>query len=88
MSLTGKFRYRKTFFGKLILQVEERLSFTARRRVAMSTGCAYRWRDATTGDLDELYQSQLFQSEVERRQEGDMWIRPIPHAGVQLRLVR
>ena len=62
--LTGNTRYRKTLFGKMVLQVQERLSHAARRRakLRMTTGSVYLWRDAKEEDLKELnltnYQSE------------------------------
>jgi hypothetical protein len=50
--LTGKLRYRKTWLGKIVLQVEERMSHAARRRAKLSS--MYHWRDARAEDLESM----------------------------------
>jgi hypothetical protein len=45
MSLTGRFNFRRTFTGKVVLQVEEE------RRAVLSSGFRKRWRDAKVLDL-------------------------------------
>ena len=50
MSLTGKFTFRRTMTGKIVLQVEEeRAGWFARRGSAPRR----RWRDATLMDLTQ-----------------------------------
>jgi hypothetical protein len=47
MGLTGKFRFRKSFWGRIVLQVEEEVKpFWSRLRPLKP-----RWRDATLMDL-------------------------------------
>lgn len=51
--LTGRVRYRKALFGKIVVQVEERGVATIRRHngdVGYAETVA-RWRDARAGDL-------------------------------------
>jgi hypothetical protein len=45
--LTGQLRNRKSWFGKIILQVEIKHGFTER----LTHKTSYRWRDATVEDL-------------------------------------
>ena len=48
MSLTGKFTFRRTMTGKIVLQVEEeKAGWLARRGAALRR----RWRDATLMDM-------------------------------------
>jgi hypothetical protein len=49
MGLTGKFDLRKTFWGKVVLQVEEEVKPLWRRSVPGPA--KKRWRDATLMDL-------------------------------------
>jgi len=49
MSLTGRFNFRKTLTGKIILQVEE--DRKSMFRLFGKRPCHRRWRDATTMDL-------------------------------------
>jgi hypothetical protein len=49
MGLTGKFRFRKTLWGKIVLQIEEEVKpFWSR---AQPGALKRRWRDATLMDL-------------------------------------
>src|SRR3954447_13661695 len=49
MGLTGKFRFRKSFWGRIVLQVEEEVrSFWSRSK---PKALKQRWRDATLMDL-------------------------------------
>jgi len=49
MALTGKFRFRKPLWGKIVLQIEEELKpFWRRSKPGPLTP---RWRDATLMDL-------------------------------------
>jgi hypothetical protein len=49
MGLTGKFRFRKSFWGRIVLQVEEEVrSFWSRSKPG---ALKQRWRDATLMDL-------------------------------------
>ena len=45
MALTGKFRFRETFWGKVVLQVEEEV------RPVWPSNLTRRWRDAMPLDL-------------------------------------
>jgi hypothetical protein len=45
MSLTGRFNFRRTWTGKIVLQVEEE------RRAVLGKGFRKRWRDAKVLDL-------------------------------------
>ena len=45
MALTGKFKFRETFWGKVVLQVEDEV------RPAWPSNLGRRWRDATPMDL-------------------------------------
>jgi len=45
MSLTGRFNFRRTWTGKILLQVEEE------RRALLGKGFRKRWRDAKVLDL-------------------------------------
>jgi hypothetical protein len=49
MALTGKFRFRKTLWGKIVLQIEEEVKpFWSRSKPEALKQC---WRDATLMDL-------------------------------------
>jgi hypothetical protein len=49
MPLTGKFRFRKSLWGRIVLQVEEEVrSFWSRSK---PSALKQRWRDATLMDL-------------------------------------
>jgi hypothetical protein len=49
MGLSGKFKFRKTLWGKIVLQVEEEVKpFWSRAQPAV---LKQRWRDATLMDL-------------------------------------
>src|SRR3954468_5366240 len=49
MGLTGKFRFRKTLWGKIVLQIEEEVKpFWSRSQPG---ALKRRWRDATLMDL-------------------------------------
>src|SRR5215207_1027855 len=49
MGLTGKFKFRKTFWGKIVLQIEEEVKpFWSRSNPEVRKR---RWRDATLMDL-------------------------------------
>src|SRR5215212_4778448 len=49
MGLTGKFRFRKTLWGKIVLQIEEEVKpFWSRSKPGALNR---RWRDATLMDL-------------------------------------
>lgn len=52
MKLTGKCRYRSTFFGKLVLQVQYHYEHTSGDY--MDTRTITSWRDAKTQDLTVL----------------------------------
>jgi len=47
MGLTGKFRFRKTLWGKIVLQIEEEMKPFWSKPGALKP----RWRDATLMDL-------------------------------------
>jgi hypothetical protein len=47
MGLTGKFRFRKTLWGKIVLQIEEEVKPFWSKSGALKR----RWRDATLMDL-------------------------------------
>ena len=49
MGLTGKFKFRKTFWGKIVLQIEDEVKpFWSRSK---PEALKRRWRDATLMDL-------------------------------------
>jgi hypothetical protein len=50
MTLTGKYRYRSTFFGKLVLQVEYSEEYATCN--GMDSETALHWRDAKLQDLN------------------------------------
>lgn len=50
MALTGKCRYRSTFFGKLVLQVQYSQEYSTCND--METRTVLHWRDAKVQDLN------------------------------------
>lgn len=51
MKLTGKLRYRTTWRGKLVLQVQYLTKWDVDIPATLQTP---RWRDAKVGDLNEI----------------------------------
>ena len=57
MGLTGKFKFRKTFWGKIVLQIEDEVKpFWSRSK---PDTLKRRWRDATLMDLADPQMRRL-----------------------------
>jgi hypothetical protein len=75
-NLTGRTRHRRTWWGKMILQVEEEIGLSERRRLRMSTGMAFRWRDAVSSDVVYLGEASAFIASVTGRDPHALPIKP------------
>lgn len=61
MTLTGKCRYRSTFFGKLVLQVEYSTEYATAND--MDTRTVLRWRDAKVQDLNIIQTFEVMRND-------------------------
>jgi hypothetical protein len=68
MSLTGKYQFRKTLWGKIVLQVEDEVKPLWSR----TGGLKRRWRDATLMDLTAPEMRPL----IDMRYKPQLWARP------------
>ena len=67
MSLTGKYQFRKTLWGKIVLQVEDEVKPLWSR----TGGLKRRWRDATLMDLTAPEMRPL----IDMRYKPQLWAR-------------
>ena len=80
MGLTGKFRFRKTLWGKIVIQIEEEVKPFWSKLGALKP----RWRDATLMDLAAPEMRPL----IDMRLKPHLWARSslgmeaasVPHA--------
>jgi hypothetical protein len=61
MTLTGKCRYRSTFFGKLVLQVQYSSEYASHND--METYTVLRWRDAKLQDLNVVQTFEVMRND-------------------------
>ncbi len=83
MPLTGRFTFRRTFWGKIVLQVEE--DVRSLWRFWRKDARRLRWRDATLMDLAQVELRPLMDL---RYRPLLVWERSSPPAGSKATVVR
>ena len=75
MSLTGRFTFRRTFWGKIVLQVEDEVRPIWR---FWQEGARRRWRDATLMDLAAVQLRPLMDLRSRPRFDWERLYQPRP----------